>query len=95
MKNDMETPEELRKQYKQIKVTDAVKIVEERIGCTLFTGDIDWALYDDNSGILWFKRGLEYRFDKNGRACYRLSWKKEWSDWREVAKDANKRLRIY
>lgn len=69
--------------YKPISNTTAVRILNERIGCTLSPADLLWAEIDDVTKTIQFEDQIEgvWRIDANGRRQRRWIWSDEWTDW--------------
>lgn len=61
----------------------AVRILNERIGCTLSSDDLLWAEIDDDTKTIQFEDQIEgvWRIDANGRRQRRWVWSDEWADW--------------
>ena len=61
----------------------AVRILNERIGCTLSPADLLWAEIDDDTKTIQFEDQIEgvWRIDDNGRRQRRWVWSDEWTDW--------------
>ena len=63
----------------------AVRILNERIGCTLSSDDLLWAESDDDTKTIQFEDQIEgvWRIDVNGRRQRRWVWSDEWTDWED------------
>lgn len=69
--------------YKHITIDEAVRVLNERIGCTLSSDDLLWAEIDDDTKTIQFEDQIEgvWRIDANGRRQRRWVWSDEWTDW--------------
>lgn len=69
--------------YKPISNTTAVRILNERIGCTLSPADLLWAEINDKTKTIQFEDRMEgvWRVDVSGKKRRRWVWSDEWTDW--------------